>query len=240
MRIVICDDNQILGNKLADYIKEYIVSSTYYDDSLGVEYIHKSKELIPYIRSHDIDVLFLDISMPEVGGFDIAKFISDNGYQIKIIFISSFENNVFYSLRYQPFRFIRKDRLYDEITEALDSVYKELYSKYRYLTIKKHNDIIPVRIANIIYAEKDKRSNYINIYCKDDKFRYRGTISEFESLLNGCDFVKASINSFINMAHIINISNATIEMVGGYKYYITSDKYRNAVKTTYLKYMRGM
>lgn len=239
MRIIICDDNQVLGNELTEYIKEYIVSSAYYDDSLFIEYIPKSTDLIPFIRNHDIDVLFLDISMPEVDGFDIAKFISDNGYQIKIIFISSFENNVFYSLRYQPFRFIRKDRLYDEITEALDSVYKELYSKYRYITITKHNDVIPVRIANIIYAEKDKRSNYINIYCKDNKYRYRGTIAEFETLSTGCDFVKSSMNCFINMAYIVKIINDTVEMAGGYKYLITSDKYKSSVKTAFLKYMRG-
>lgn len=238
MRIAICDDNYQFGDELLNFVRETVVSSSLYDDNFKIEFIQSSKKLIPYLETHDIDILFLDISMPELDGFDIAKYICDHQLSIFIVFISSFENNVFYSLRYRPFRFIRKEKYKEEITEALNAAYAELLSKYTYIFITKHNDIMPIRISHIVYAEKEKRSNYIVIFSLDDVYRYRGTLSEFETLVNGCNFTKPSSNAFINVEHITGIKDNTVYLKGGYKYYITSPKYMSAVTEDFFKYMR--
>lgn len=238
MRIAICDDNRKFGNELAEYVKTTVVSSSMYSDNFKIEFIQSSKELIPYLETHDIDILFLDISMPELDGFDIAKYICDNELSIYIIFISSFENNVFYSLRYRPFRFIRKEKYKDEVLEALKAAYAELLSKYTYIFITKHNDVMPIRISHIVYAEKEKRTNYIIIFSLDDVYRYRGTLSEFETLVNGCNFTKPSANAFINIEHITEIKDNTVYLKGGHKYHITSPKYINSVAEDFFKYMR--
>ena len=176
--------------------------------------------------------------MPELDGFDIARFICDNELSIYIIFISSFENNVFYSLRYRPFRFIRKEKYKVEVQEALNAAYTELLSKYTYIFITKHNDVMPIRISHIVYAEKEKRSNYIVIFSLDDVYRYRGTLSEFEMLVNGCCFTKPSANAFINIEHITEIKDNTVYLKGGHKYYINSAKYLNTVTQDFFKFMR--
>ncbi len=237
MRIVICDDNQQFGNDLKNHIEKIIIAESFYDDNVNVEYFQSSKRLLSYMTEHDVDILFLDISMPELDGFDIAKYINDNNLSTCIIFVSSFENNVFYSLRYKPFRFIRKDKYKDEIGEALRSAYIELTKKNRCIMITKHSDVIPVRIASIIYSEKEKRSNYMSLYCLDNVYRYRGTLSDFEALTENGNFVKASQNAYINMAHILNIKDSAVSLKGGYVYYV-SPKYKNSVIQSFFKFMR--
>lgn len=238
MRIAICDDNSRFGTELLQFVKDAVVSSSMYDDSFRIEYIQSSKNLIPYLETHDVDILFLDISMPELDGFDIAKYICENDLSIFIIFISSFENNVFYSLRYRPFRFIRKDKYQSEVIEALNAAYTELLSKYSYIFITKHNDVMPIRISHIVYAEKEKRTNYIIIFSLDDVYRYRGTLSDFETLVKGCSFIKPSSNAFINIEHITEIKDNTVHLKGGHKYFINSSKYLNIVTEAFFKYMR--
>ncbi len=237
MRIIICDDNAEFGKELFDYVQKLVLTSGFYDDSLKVEYIQSSKSLLSYLADYDVDILFLDIAMPEIDGFDIAKYINDNNLQTCLIFVSSFENNVFYSLRYKPFRFIRKEKYKEEIGEALMSAYKELTAKNRYIMITRHSDVIPVRISRIIYAEKEKRSNYMAIRTADDIYRYRGTLSDFEALVRESDFVKASQNAYINMEQIINIKDNTVFLRGGYEYYI-SPKYKAEVLQKFFEFMR--
>ena len=103
--------------------------------------------------------------------------------------------------------------------------------------ITKHSDVVPVRISRIIYAEKEKRSNYMNIYTIDEVYRYRGTLSDFEALVRESDFVKASQNAYINMEHIINVKENIVSLRGGYEYYLSS-KYKNDVLQNFFKYMR--
>ncbi len=237
MRIVVCDDNADFGNELAEYIKSLVMASSYYDEGLRVEYIQRSKSLISYLAEHDVDILFLDIAMPELDGFDIAQYINERELSTCLIFVSSFESNVFYSLRYKPFRFIRKEKYKEEIPEALVSAYKELTAKNRYIMITKHSDVVPVRLNRIIYAEKEKRSNYMSIYTCDGVFRYRGTLSDFAALTEGAHFVKVSQNAYINMEHILSIKANVVLMKGGSQYYI-SPKYQQEVLQKFFKFMR--
>ncbi|MBE6683392.1 MAG: response regulator transcription factor [Ruminococcaceae bacterium] len=237
MRIVVCDDNLEFGNELKKYIHDSVVASSIYDDSFVLEYIPQSKKLISYLSEHDVDILFLDILMPELDGFAVAQYINDNNLSTVIIFVSSFENNVFYSLRYKPFRFIRKEKYKEEVDEALKSAYIELKAKNRYIMIAKHSEVIPIRISRIIYAEKEKRSNYMSIYTVDGVYRYRGTLLDFESEVVGSHFVKASQNAYMNMEQIINIKDGCIYLKGGYEYYIAK-KYQNEVIQEFFRFMR--
>lgn len=237
MKIVICDDNPQFGNDMLKFVQKTAMESSWYNDSFKIDYIQSSKNLVDYISKHDIDILFLDISMPEINGFDVAAYLNDNNIQTMLIFVSSFENNVFYSLRYKPFRFIRKEKYKEEIGEALKAAYIEYNSKNRFIMISKHGDAIPVCISRIIYAEKEKRSNYMVIYSLDDVYRYRGTVSDFEKMIQEDGFVKVSQNAFVNMNHIINIKNNTVFLKGNNKYFI-APKYQSEVISTFFKFMR--
>ena len=237
MKILVCDDNFEFGSELTNYIQKLVLTSGFYDDGLKIEYIRSSKSLVSYLEEHEADILFLDIAMPEIDGFEVAKFINDKGLTTCLIFVSSFESNVFYSLRYKPFRFIRKEKYKEEVAEALKSAYVELTEKNRYIMITKHSDVIPVRISHIVYAEKEKRSNYMNIYTADEVYRYRGTLSDFEALVRDGDFVKASQNAYINMIHIQSIKNNTVQLKGGREYFIAA-KYQQDVLKSFFEFMR--
>jgi two-component SAPR family response regulator len=64
--------------------------------------------LINYMDSTYFDVIFLDIDMPEITGFDAAKKVKEISPESKIIFVTSKHDLVYNSFEYQPFYFIRK------------------------------------------------------------------------------------------------------------------------------------
>ena len=236
MRIVICDDNKMFGEELTEFILQTVLSSEYYDDSFRIEYISESKSMISYLKSYDVDILFLDISMPEVDGFEIAEYVCENDYSTHLIFVSNFEDKVYSSFKYRPYRFIRKSLYKSEVIEALRSVVYDISLKHRCIAITHYNEVTPIRISRIIYVEKEKRSNYLNIYCAGTTYRYRGSLADFSSLVQGFDFIRPS--AMINLDHVKTISGKTIFMNGDYKFEIVSPKYAAGVSKQFLEYMR--
>ena len=49
-------------------------------------------EVIEYIEDNPVDAVITDISMPEISGIDIAKYVYENNPYIKVMFLSAYRN----------------------------------------------------------------------------------------------------------------------------------------------------
>lgn len=78
--------------------------------------------------------------MPESNGIEAAISIKHSNSDIVIIFITSKDELVYESIKTQPFRFIRKSRLTEEISESIIETFKILESNLYELTIKVDNN----------------------------------------------------------------------------------------------------
>ena len=109
LRIAICDDDQALLHSYKNRIKALFESK--HVDAIIFDYTKGSK-LITECKEVPFDLIFLDIDMPEMSGFDVAEKINDINADTVIIFVTNEEQLVYRSLRYSPFRFIRKAYLW--------------------------------------------------------------------------------------------------------------------------------
>lgn len=240
MRILVCDDNAAFGQELTDKINNYIVASDFYTDDFKIDYYNDPKQVIPHLESHDVDILFLDISMPEIDGFEIAQYVAEKELDTLLIFVSNLEDRVFSSFKYRPFRFIRKTDYEKELYAAIRDAVYDLSLKHKCITVSKYNEIIPIRLSRIIYAEKEPRTNYVVIHCLGDDYRIRASISELQTMINDNRFVMPASSAIINLEHVVQISNHTVFLDGGYKYYIISSKYLKSFTEKFMGYMRGI
>ena len=120
INIAICDDEQkslqMIQKELyhiADKLKIEIETYAYKEGKKVLDLIYNEKE--------DFDVLFLDIDMPDVSGLEVAKKLRQKHLDIILIFISAHEQYVFESIEYNPFRYIRKNRIEKELTGSSNS-----------------------------------------------------------------------------------------------------------------------
>lgn len=238
MKIVVCDDEITFGNKLMTQIKEIICKSDYGDDDFKFRYFSDPKELIEYMHQHVIDILFLDISMPELNGFDIAQICVEYYSDICLIFISSFEQQVYYSIRFSPFRFLCKSTYEQHLPEAVNAAVSKLLKENEYITISNYNNITTVKISRIIYVEKEKQKNYLSVHCLNDTYRYRTTISGMSDLLSASGFIKINASQLLNMKYISKIEDCRVVLTTGNSLNV-SKQYRSLLKQAYIKYMRN-
>lgn len=121
IKAAVCDDEKIFTKKFVLMIKEFFDT---HNIQINVSVFDSGTDFI--LNRAKYDILFLDINIPDVGGFEIAKQITDRDRKTLIIFVTEHDELVYSSLKFRPFRFIRKRRLQEELADVLRDVISEI------------------------------------------------------------------------------------------------------------------
>ena len=174
------------------------------------------------IEEEPIDLVFLDIQMPELNGLELSRLV---GNKVKIIFTTAFEQ---YALDYllKPFnyteflraatkalRWIEMSRAENVSTNVPDSIF-----------VKSDYKLIQIQLKDILYIEGLK--DYIRIQTEDKE----GGILTLMSMKSIEDHLPGDIFIRVHRSYIVNINKIkTIErnrIVFGKLYIPISDSYK--------------
>ena len=172
-------------------------------------------EAIEYLKSNSIDVLFLDIEMPFLNGFDLLDRLKP--FDFKVIFTTAYDKFAIKAFKFSAFDYILKPIDEEELVEAVSLLEQKVSGNEQLQMLmdimssqsKKVNKIaLPtseglefVNIAEIIRCESD--SNYTKIIL--DGLPYiivSKTLKEMTDLLGELDFVRVHNSHLINPTHI--------------------------------------
>ncbi len=237
INIAICDDEKNIINSLSERIIDISKRLNY----LSEVYTYTSgKQVIDLIcnKKEDLDILLLDIDMPEVSGLEVAKKIRESHSDIILIFISSHEQYVFESIEYNPFRYIRKNRIEKELPIALRAAYSRIEENLdEYMVAKTEDSEVKIKYSDIMYFEKVARK--VEIHLSNGKvFAIRKTIKELYEELKDSNFIKIHSGSIVNAKYIDEFSNYDITLDNGERL-IMSRRQLKEVKTILMKYWGG-
>ena len=118
IRIAMCDDEtmflQTYQKKVSELFQEHNVDckiDTYTDARRFLEDCEKTS----------YDLIFLDIDMPGLSGIQLASKFRDKGLDTTLVFVSSHDDFVFETFRYNAYRFVRKNKLISDTQEMISS-----------------------------------------------------------------------------------------------------------------------
>lgn len=216
MYIAICDDDSKITSRLESGIRAIFKNLK---DDVDVSVFLNGTDLIDTIKKEKIhyDILLLDVDMPNISGLEVAKILRETNEDIIIIFISSYEKYVFDSFEYNPFRYIRKNRIKEELSIALKSAYA-LYKKSerRYVVIKSDDGDYRVEHSEICYFEIVKRKLFIHL-ANNKVLSMWKPIKDFINEINDNNFVKIHSGCAVNMKYIKEYTNYDITLDNGEK-----------------------
>ena len=86
MRIAICDDNSTFTTKMRISMDEYFARKNLQADY----YIFSSPKRMLKFDISNIQVLFLDIDMPELNGIELARQVRTKNHDLIIVFVTDF------------------------------------------------------------------------------------------------------------------------------------------------------
>jgi DNA-binding LytR/AlgR family response regulator len=178
-------------------------------------------EAFNYISNQDIDLVFLDINMPEISGISFAKSINN---AIKVIFTTAYRDYAVEGFELKAVDYLLKPISFERLQKALytyfeiygekESVSNLLSENSDFIFVRSDRKMIKIDFETIIYIES--YSDYIKIHLEDSTVITRETITSIEAKLPKVLFLRihrsyiisiASINSFTN-EHITIENNA--------------------------------
>ncbi len=239
LRIALCDDNEVILNSIYNIISNYLKENQH---TYKINKFTKGNLLLENHCNEGYDIIFLDIDMPSISGFDIAKQLRESDDKCYIIFITNHSELVYESFDFQPFNFIRKTGS-EPIEKSLHKVLNQLMRQIKQNEIIVFDDStkgkIPVAVRDIMYLESDK--HYIRYYIHniDSDIRIRETMKSCEAKYLSLDFVKIHKKYLVNMRYLTSIDNNYDEVKLKYgKRLPMSRNYKKSVDNQYTLYLR--
>jgi two-component system LytT family response regulator len=208
---IILDDEQknvqLLSNMLAQHCPQLKVLAAETNAKKGIALIH---ELQPQL-------LFLDIEMPHLNGFDTLRQLEPVNFEV--IFVTAYGKYAVEAFEHHAAGYITKpvntEKLIAAVNRAIRrieqrNINKNLFSLLEQNTKQAAPDKIPlstsnglvfVKITDIMYCESS--GNYTHFYMNDDKkIVVSRQLGEYEKLLPENNFTRIHDKYIINLAYI--------------------------------------
>lgn len=167
------------------------------------------------LRHHTIDLVFLDINMPEMSGISFAKSINKD---IKIIFTTAYRDYAVEGFELQAVDYLLKPISFDRISKAVNTYFdiyfdtnqKELYrvENHDFMFVRAERRMIKIDFDSIVYIES--YSDYLKIHLSIETIVTRETISSIEAKLPNGRFLRIHRSYIIALKNISSFTNEEI------------------------------
>lgn len=207
---ILVDDEELARDLLKEFLEPH-------DDINIIAEAGKGKEAVQLINEMKPDLVFLDVQMPGMDGFEVIEKLEHNP---AIIFstaydqyaLKAFEKNaVDYLLK--PLDQSRLNRAVERIRERVgeDNDLKSLLESLKSaedaypnsLFVQKSEKYLNLNIEDITYLEAS--GDYTVVSTSDDQFLSSSGISRVESKLNPEKFIRIHRSTIINLDHLKEI-----------------------------------
>ncbi len=203
IKYIIVDDENAAHDNIADYAKNL-------PNLVLKKHCYNAFEAIEYLNNNKVDLIFLDINMPKLSGFEFLKTLA---IPPKIIVttaysefaIESYELSVTdYLLK--PFSFQRFIAAVNKVSEALSpnavgqNKDEPVTQSASSLFLKDNKKYFKVKIEDILFAEA--YGNYVKVHLPDQVLMTHQTLSTFEEALPEGQFVRTHKSYIISIDKI--------------------------------------
>ena len=234
LRCALVDDEPLALSLLESYVRK--------TDSLELCGSYSSAiQAMKSLAEHPVDLLFLDIQMPELNGLEFSRMVSDN---TRIIFTTAFEQYAIDGYRVNALDYLLKPISYNDFIEAVnkalqwfelrkkaetpDSVQTSLPTDSNHIYVKSDYKIVQIELDKILYIEGLK--DYIKIYTEDNPRPILSLTSmkTMEEKLPSNRFIRVHRSYIVQKQKIKIIDKGRI--VFGKEYIPVSDSYKQELQ----------
>lgn len=179
-------------------------------------------EALSYINKHEVDLVFLDIQMPDLTGMELARVLEGNKKERKpgIIFTTAYNQFAIEGYKVDALDYLLKPFSYEEFLKASTKAYNKFSIAPQtkeeetpdYLFLKVEYQLVKVRLKDIIYIEAYKDYVKVHLTTKPMPLLSLTSLKNMEDLLPSKQFMRIHRSFIISLNHIQSITRNTVNM----------------------------
>ena len=171
------------------------------------------------INTENVDLIFLDINMPEISGLSFAKSINKD---IKIIFTTAYREYAVDGFDLQAVDYLLKPISFERLLQSVNKYLNENVpaenvvideisdEKTDYIFVRADRKMVKVKFSEINYIESV--SDYIKIHLAQKNVVTRETITNIEAKLPQNEFIRTHRSYIVSKNKIVSFTNEYLEM----------------------------
>lgn len=225
LKCCVIDDEPLASQLIASYVEK-----TPFMQLVGT--YSSAQEAIRAILEDQIDIVFLDIQMPQLNGLEFAKIIPQH---CRVIFTTAYDKYAIQGFKVDALDYLLKPVSYDDFLAAANKAQRWVEtvrncggnaSTRDYIIVKSEYRLIQIPCSDILYIEGLK--DYVKIYVNDEQKSIMTLMNmkTLEQSLPASQFMRVHRSFIVNTSKIKIIERNRI--VFNNRYIPISDTYKQA------------
>ena len=210
MRVLIVDDEPAARRKTRRFLEEHDDIEVCGEAANGTEAVQQILEYRP-------DLVFLDVQMPDIDGFDVTEAIAGTDFVPKIVFVTAHDQYAVRAFEVNALDYLLKpfdrERLAtalersresvraappeNQLLTLLDSLRPSGRYLRRLLVPRDQGRSIFVSVSDVFRFESDR--NNVNVHARSGEFSLRMTLDSLQSRLDPEQFAR------VHRSHVVNL-----------------------------------
>lgn len=179
-----------------------------------VGYFTNTFEALAFLQKNEVDLLLLDIKMPDISGIELLKSIPDPPL---VIFTTAYSEHAVEGFELDAIDYLLKPFSLTRFLKACNKAYEYYEHKINknnddpalsHIYIKSGYEQVRVELDSILYAEAS--GNYVMFMLQKQRIASRLTMNEAEALLPVKYFVRVHRSYIVSKKHIQKVDKKTI------------------------------
>jgi DNA-binding LytR/AlgR family response regulator len=199
-RCIIVDDEPAAHYVLANYIKQDPRLELVFEGYNGVE-------AMDYLNNNPVDLMFLDIDMPEITGIEMLKKLNNPP---RTILTTAYSEYALESYDFGVLDYLLKPIYYPRFVKAINRFFELIVTQVvaedeikDCISVKVDSDMVSIDISSILYAQS--YGNYVKIFTTRRNYLATITTNDLEKCLPPSLFMRAHKSYIIALNKVENI-----------------------------------
>jgi len=222
----IIDDEPLAAGLLESYVKKtpYLSLQGTYNSAI---------QAMKILRESPVQLLFLDVQMPELSGLEFSKVLPKS---IKVIFTTAFSQYALDGFKANALDYLLKPISYEDFLKSTDKAYEwfsicmkqDVYKRDRFMLVKSDYKLLRIGLDDILYIEGEK--DYVSFVMKNgEKVMSLMSMKKLDDFLPKPEFLRTHRSYIVHMPEVQLVDRFRI--VFGDVYVPISENYKEEVLT---------
>lgn len=166
-------------------------------------------EALSFIKSNAIDLIFLDVEMPEMSGLEMLDALKPG---VDVVFFTSKTDYAVDAFNKNAVDYLLKPISFDRFTMAMEKLRANRQEDSRFIFVKSNSVLVKLNVEEIDYIESI--GDYVGVHVGAKRYVVHTTMKEAEMKLPAQEFCRIHRSYIVNFNQINQIEENTVSLNG--------------------------